>query len=94
MEKTGQRLYQVEYKKGVAAVKHRFDIVVGSGTNGQTIYLLVGAAGSFNCRYSILTGRNEWANSPGYPGIVHFQPAHHFPLSRMSQPYFQEDLCA
>jgi hypothetical protein len=71
MQKTDSGFYQVEYKNDTEKVRHRFDIVVGSGANGQTYLFWLGSR-LFQLPIFYFTAKNEWANSPGYPGLVIF----------------------
>ena len=72
MEKKGDSLYQVLYANGEQALTARFDIVVGSGTKGQT-YLYWGSDNTmFQLPVSYFTPAHTWSNSPGYPGIPIF----------------------
>ena len=69
MEQKDSIFYQVQYVNGVQKRKERFDIVVGSGTKGQT-YLYWNAKKILQLPVFYYTDYNEWANSPGYPGKV------------------------
>jgi len=69
MEKKDSSFYQVEYVNGTEKKKKRFDIVIGSGTRGQT-YLYWEGNNLFQLPIFYFTGKDEWANSPGYSGRV------------------------
>lgn len=69
MEKEGNNYYQVQYVNGKQKRKESFDIVVGSGTKGQT-FLYWNAKKILQLPVFYYTDYNEWANSPGYPGKV------------------------
>ena len=69
MEKEGNNYYQVQYVNGKQKRKESFDIVIGSGTKGQT-YLYWNAKKILQLPVFYYTDYHEWANSPGYPGKV------------------------
>jgi hypothetical protein len=66
MEKRDSGLYQVLYFQNKERLAMRFDVVIGSGTRGQSF-------GSwrnnriFQLPVSYLTSAGTWCNSPGYP---------------------------
>ena len=65
MEKRDSGLYQVLYVNSVEKTARRFDIIIGSGTRGQTF--LSWAGNSLNqLPVSYFTPTDNWANSPGY----------------------------
>jgi hypothetical protein len=66
LEKQKDSLYQVYYHKGKKVVQRRFDIVIGSGTKGQT-YLSWIDDHLIELPVSYFTQVQQWANSPGYP---------------------------
>lgn len=66
LEKQQDSFYQVYYHNGKEVVKRRFDIVVGSGTKGQT-YLSWIDDHLIELPVSYFTQVHQWANSPGYP---------------------------
>jgi hypothetical protein len=66
MEKRDSGLFQVGYYKGVEKITKRFDIVVGSGSKGQT-YIYRTDNWLFQLPVSYFTAANEWANSPLFP---------------------------
>lgn len=71
MEKRDSGLFQVEYYKGTVKRAAHFDIVVGSGTMGQSFlywrhdYLL-------QMPITYFSAANAWSNSPGFPDKVVF----------------------
>lgn len=74
MEKRDTSFYQVLYFNGVKQTEHRIDIVVGSGTKGQTgLYWLHNKLFQFPVTY--FTPADQWANSPGLPGRPIFNRA-------------------
>lgn len=66
LEKKKDSFYQVYYYRGEERVRRRFDIVVGSGTKGQT-YLSWVNHQLIELPVSYFTMVKSWANSPGYP---------------------------
>jgi hypothetical protein len=71
MEHRDSGYYQVWYSPLRELAAHRFDIVIGSGTKGQS-YLYWNGNELFQLPVSFYTGTNSWANSPGYPNRVFF----------------------
>src|SRR3954469_8222707 len=57
-------LYQASYYKNEAKEAERMDIVIGSGTRGQT-YLYWNYNALFQLPVSYFTASHSWANSPG-----------------------------
>ena len=71
MEQRDSGLYQVEYDKNFNEKQsHKFDIIIGSGTRGQS-YLSWIKKGLVQLPVSFFTSAKSWANSPGYP---YYQP--------------------
>lgn len=66
LEKQKDSFYQVYYHNNKKVVQRRFDIVVGSGTKGQT-YLSWIDDHLIELPVSYFTQVEQWANSPGYP---------------------------
>lgn len=66
LEKKTDSFYQVYYHKDKEVVKRRFDIVIGSGTKGQT-YLSWLNDHLIELPVSYFTQVHQWASSPGYP---------------------------
>lgn len=71
MEKRKDSFFQVEYLAGREAAAYPFNVVIGSGTKGQT-YLHWNKDRLFQLPITYFTAANEWCNSPGYPGKVVF----------------------
>lgn len=71
MEKKDDGFYQVEYFRDTVKKTKKMDIVVGSGTMGQSSlswqdnYL-------FQMPITYFSAANEWSNSPGFPDRVVF----------------------
>ena len=71
MEKRDSGFYQAAYTDGVEKALHRFDIVIGSGTKGQTsVYWHDNRL--YQLPVSYFTPADQWSNSPGYPMRVIF----------------------
>jgi hypothetical protein len=66
MEKNSENLYQVGYANGVEQMRQPIDMVVGSGTKGQTYFYWYGNQ-LFQLPVSYYTPLNSWCNSPGFP---------------------------
>jgi len=66
LESRDSGLYQVYYSKRIEKLARRFDIVIGSGTNGQT-YLSWLNDQIIELPVSYFTLVKSWENSPGYP---------------------------
>jgi len=66
MEKRDSSFYQVAYYKGIEKITGRFDIVVGSGSKGQT-YITRYHRELYQLPVSYFTAAHKWANSPLYP---------------------------
>jgi len=66
MEKRDSGFYQVGYFKGGQGIIKRFDIVVGSGSKGQT-YITRFKNRLYQLPVSYFSAANKWANSPQYP---------------------------
>jgi Cytochrome c554 and c-prime len=66
MEKRPTGLYQVEYVNGIEKRSGKFDVVVGSGTKGQT-YLNWNQNRLFQLPITWFTAASQWSNSPGFP---------------------------
>jgi len=71
MERKDSNFYQVAYSNGIEKVRKPFDIVVGSGSRGQT-YLYWNDSHLFQLPIFYFTSKDEWANSPGFPHKVIF----------------------
>src|SRR5450755_3358311 len=66
MEKRDSGFYQVAYYRGSEKIAGRFDIIVGSGSKGQT-YITRFQKQLYQLPVSYFTAANDWANSPLYP---------------------------
>ena len=66
LQKQTDSFYQVYYHGNKQVIKRRFDIVVGSGKNGQTYLSWIGDH-LIELPVSYFTQVHQWANSPGYP---------------------------
>jgi hypothetical protein len=66
MEKRDSGFYQVGYYEGTERIARRFDIVVGSGSKGQT-YITRDKKQLYQLPVSYFTAADNWANSPLYP---------------------------
>ncbi len=71
MEKRDSGFYQVEYFKETEKKARRFDIVVGSGTKGQS-FLNWRNENLFQLPITYFSAANEWSNSPGFPDKIVF----------------------
>lgn len=71
MEARDSGFYQVEYFQGVEKKARRFDIVIGSGTMGQS-FLNWNGNHLFQLPITYFTAADQWSNSPGFPDRVVF----------------------
>ena len=71
MENRGSNFYQVEYDSGVQKISRRFDIVIGSGSKGQSFISVIHNK-LYQLPITYFTAANQWANSPGYPKKIIF----------------------
>ncbi|MGZ3837386.1 MAG: multiheme c-type cytochrome [Flavisolibacter sp.] len=71
MEHRKNGFYQVEYEDGKEVRSGRIDIVVGSGTMGQS-YLYWRDHKLFQLPITFFSAANAWSNSPGFPDKVVF----------------------
>lgn len=71
MEKRNTGFYQVEYFRGKEKRAYPFDIVVGSGTMGQS-YLFWKDDYLFQLPITYFSAAHAWSNSPGFPDKVVF----------------------
>ncbi|HNP21584.1 MAG TPA: cytochrome c3 family protein [Panacibacter sp.] len=69
MEKRDTDYYQVQYTNGMEMRRQKFDIAIGSGTKGQSYAYWNGNKLS-QMPLFYYAAKNEWANSPGFPGQV------------------------
>lgn len=71
MEKKDDGYYQVEYFKDTVRKTRKMDIVVGSGTMGQSSISWQNNH-LFQMPITYFSAANEWSNSPGFPDRVVF----------------------
>ncbi len=71
MEKRDSGFSQVEYFRGKEKNAYPFNIVIGSGTMGQS-YLYWKDNHLFQLPITYFTAANTWSNSPGFPDKVRF----------------------
>jgi len=71
MEKRRNDFYQVAYINNVEKKSQRFDIVIGSGTKGQS-YASWTNNHLFQLPITYFTSEDQWCNSPGYPNKIAF----------------------
>lgn len=71
MEKRTDGFYQVEYFRDEEKKAKRFDIVVGSGTMGQS-FLHWDEGKLFQLPITYFRAADRWSNSPGFPDKVVF----------------------
>ena len=71
MQKKSSGLYQVAYINGVEKKSQRFDMVIGSGTKGQSYATWVQNR-LFQLPITYFTSAGQWSNSPGYPNKIAF----------------------
>lgn len=71
MEKRADGYYQVAYINGEEKKKQRFDIVIGSGTKGQSFAAWVNE-NLVQLPITYFTSVHQWSNSPGYPNKMAF----------------------
>lgn len=69
MERTDSGLYQVEFYKGKEKERRRFDVIIGSGTRGQS-FLTWHSNKLYQLPVSYFTSADSWANSPGYSNFA------------------------
>ena len=69
MENRDSGLYQASYYKNEAKEARRMDIIIGSGSKGQT-YLYWNFNTLFQLPVSYFTAANSWANSPGNGEVI------------------------
>jgi nitrate/TMAO reductase-like tetraheme cytochrome c subunit len=71
MEKRADSFYQVGYINGVEKKGQRLDMVIGSGTKGQS-YASWQNNKLVQLPITYFTSAGQWANSPGYPNHIAF----------------------
>lgn len=71
MEKRADGFYQVAYINNIEKKSERFDMVIGSGTKGQSFASWTGNY-LFQLPITYFTSATQWCNSPGYPNKIAF----------------------
>lgn len=71
MEKRPGGFYQVAYINNVEKKSQRFDLVIGSGTKGQSFASWTNTH-LFQLPITYFTSEDQWCNSPGYPNKIAF----------------------
>ena len=71
MQKINDEFFQAGFEKGNEIKREKFDIVIGSGTKGQTCLSWVGTQ-LVHLPITYFTEGNQWCNSPGYPDKISF----------------------
>jgi hypothetical protein len=71
MSREGNSFYQVAYINGVEKKRQPFDMVIGSGTKGQSYATWAGNK-LFQLPITYFTSAAQWCNSPGYPDKISF----------------------
>ncbi len=71
MEKRANGFYQVAYINNIEKKSERFDMVIGSGTKGQTFASWTNN-NLFQLPITYFTSASRWCNSPGYPNKIAF----------------------
>ena len=71
MEKRTDGFYQVAYINNNEKKRQRFDMVIGSGTKGQSYASWTGNF-LFQLPITYFTSADQWSNSPGYPNKIAF----------------------
>jgi hypothetical protein len=71
MEKRDDGFYQVEYFRETEKKARRMDIVIGSGTMGQS-FLNWQDSKLFQLPITFFSAADQWSNSPGFPDKVVF----------------------
>jgi nitrate/TMAO reductase-like tetraheme cytochrome c subunit len=69
MEKRVDGFYQFAYVDNVEKKSQRFDMVIGSGTKGQSYATWTGSNLS-QLPITYFTSAQQWSNSPGYPNRI------------------------
>jgi mono/diheme cytochrome c family protein len=71
MEKRANGFYQVAYIDNIEKKSKRFDMVIGSGTKGQSFASWTNNF-LFQLPITYFTSASQWCNSPGYPNKIAF----------------------
>jgi hypothetical protein len=72
MVKEGNQYLQSGRVNGMETIAAPFDIVIGSGRNGQT-YFTWSDNQLFQLPVSYYAPARQWSNSPGFPNFFHFE---------------------
>jgi hypothetical protein len=71
MQKRDSSFYQVGYINGIEKIARRMDIVIGSGTMGQS-FLNWNKNFLYQLPITYFSAAHQWSNSPGYPNKIIF----------------------
>ena len=71
MEKKADGYYQVAYVDNLEKKSQRFDMVIGSGTKGQSYASWINN-NLVQLPITYFTSEHQWSNSPGYPNRIAF----------------------
>ena len=71
MQKTPDGFYQAGYINGIEKKIQRFDLVIGSGTKGQSYATWIHSK-LMQLPITYFTSAHQWSNSPGYPDKIAF----------------------
>lgn len=71
MQKRNDGFYQAAYINGIEKKSQRFDIVIGSGTKGQSFASWLNNK-LLQLPITYFTSAHQWSNSPGYPNKIAF----------------------
>jgi hypothetical protein len=72
MIKEGDQFLQSGRVNGIETIAAPFDIVIGSGRNGQSYFTWSGNQ-LFQLPVSYYAPARQWSNSPGFPNFFHFE---------------------
>lgn len=71
MQQSGSDFFQAAYVNGVEKKRQRFDMVIGSGTKGQSYASWINN-NLVQLPITYFTSTGQWCNSPGYPNKMAF----------------------
>jgi hypothetical protein len=71
MQKRNAGFYQAAYINGIEKKSQRFDILIGSGTKGQSFASWLNNK-LLQLPITYFTSAHQWSNSPGYPNKIAF----------------------
>ncbi len=71
MQKRADGFYQAAYINGIEKKSQRFDMVIGSGTKGQSFASWLNSK-LMQLPITYFTSAHQWSNSPGYPNKIAF----------------------